>query len=279
MGVGRAGRMPTWADGRTPERLPRVVWQSPLVELEHHQALLHLPTIGRFFVPLDGLPTVERYAGADRSDVECVVEGPVRALQGLMGGHFALRGSAVLANGEAVVITGNSGVGKSALAAALMRSGASVLADGYVFVDAGCPPTLQVTRGRVDLWPDTVMALGLGSARGELVRAALGKRAFIGPSACNQSHVPVRSLVILTAAAAPTSSTPSTKARYLEVPAAVRALASLGYLRQAIAPLGASHDHFRWLASLVSLRPVDLCRPRGDMAQSLEALASAVQAG
>jgi serine kinase of HPr protein (carbohydrate metabolism regulator) len=53
-----------------------------------------------------------------------------------MGGHFALRGSAVLANGEALVITGNSGVGKSALAAALTRSGASVLADGYVFVDA-----------------------------------------------------------------------------------------------------------------------------------------------
>ena len=118
--------------------------------MELRQALVRLPTIGRFLVPVDGLPTVERHPGADSLDVECVIEGPVRAVQGLMGGHFALRGSAVLANGEALVITGISGVGKSALAAALMRSGASVLADGYVFVDAGTPPMLRVTRGRVD---------------------------------------------------------------------------------------------------------------------------------
>ena len=247
------------------------------MEVELRQALLCLPTIGRFLVPLDGLPTVERHAGADRADVECVVEGPVRALQGLMGGHFALRGSAVLANGEALVITGNSGVGKSALAAALTRSGASVLADGYVFVDAGTPPTLRVTRGRVDLWPDTVTALGLDSAGGELVRAALQKRAFAGPTPCTQPHVPVRGLVVLTTAPSLISPTPET--RYLELPKAMRTLASLGYLRQAIAPLGVIDDHFRWLASLVSLRPVELCRGGGDMAESLEGLALAVPAG
>jgi len=76
-----------------------------------------------------------------------------------------------------------------------------------------------------------------------------------------------------------TSPTPTAEARYLELPTAMRTLASLGYLRQAIAPLGVIDDHFRWLASLVSLRPVELCRGGGDMAESLEGLALAVQAG
>ncbi len=251
------------------------------MEVERRQALFRVPTIGRFLVPIEGPPTVERRAGADVLDVECVVEGPVRALQGLMGGHFALRGSAVLANDEALVITGNSGVGKSALAAALMRSGASVLADGYVFIDAGTPPTLRVTRGRLDLWPDTVTALGLDAADGEIVRAGLGKRAFAGGPPCPRDHVRVRSLVILSAVPSSTSTgpTPPAEARHLELPKAMRALASLGYLRQAIAPLGVGDDHFRWLASLVSLRPIELCRRGGAMAESLEGLARGVQAG
>jgi len=165
------------------------------------------------------------------------------------------------------------------LAATLARSGASVLADGYVFVDAGTPPTLRVTRGRVDLWPDTVTALGLDCADGELVRGALSKRAFAGPTPCTQHHVPVRSLFVITVAPSLTSPTPTAEARYLDLSTSMRTLASLGYLRQAIAPLGASDEHFRWLTSLVSLRPVELCRPGADMAESLQKLASAVEAG
>lgn len=272
----QAGEHATWTDGRAPERLPHALWRSPLVEIELGQALLRLPTIGRFLVPLDGLPTVERRAGVDRTEVKCFVEGPVRALQALLGGHFALRGSAVLVNGVALVITGDSGVGKSALAAALMQAGASVVADGYVLFDAYTQPILRVARDRVDLWPDTVKALGMDAAAGELVRAGLTKRAFASQPPPTGPQVPVDRLVVLSSGANGMGPSATAEARSLDLTTGMRTVASLGYLRQAIVPLGLSDNHFQWLTSLISLRPVEVRRPSGDISESLGALVRVV---
>jgi hypothetical protein len=60
--------------------------------------------------------------------------------------------------------------------------------------------------------------------------------------------------------------------RSIDLATALRTLASLGYLHQAVAALGASDNHFRWLTSLLSLRPMELCRRGEDIGQGLEAL-------
>ena len=61
---------------------------------------------------------------------------------------------AVLVDDGALLIAGDSGAGKSALVATLMRTGSPVVADGYIFVDAGAPPTVRVTSTKVGLPPD-----------------------------------------------------------------------------------------------------------------------------
>jgi hypothetical protein len=272
---GAAGQV-DWTDGTVPDRLPHAVWRSPLVELQRQQALLRFPTVGRFLVPTEGPPTVERQAGVGRADVDCFVNGPLRALQGLLGGQFALRGSAVVVEGEALLIAGCSGAGKSALAAALMRSGSPVVADGYVFVDAGARPTVRVTPTKLALWPDTVRALGMDSADGDLVRPGLAKRAFASPLPPIGPSIPVRKLVVLSIGTERGGQGPIVETRPLDLPAAIERTAALGYLGQAIKPLGLSGHHARWLMSLVSLQPVELSRRGGDMAESLTELARAV---
>jgi hypothetical protein len=237
--------------------------------------LLRLPSVGRFLATVDSLPTVERNPGVSNDEVDRFVQGPVRVLQALLDGHFALHGSAVLVDGNALVITGSSGVGKSALVATLMRSGLSVAADGYVIIDAGTPPTLRVSQGRVELWPDTVRALGMEGQGGALVRAGLEKRAFLGPPSPIGSRVPVNRLVVLCLPGQQGGAS-TAGASSLELGPAMRTLASLGYLRRAVAPLGLSDEHFRWLTSLVSLRPVEICRGGGTMVESLSELAHAV---
>ncbi len=184
-----------WADGPVPHRLPYAVWRSPLVEVQRQQGLLRVPTVARLLVPTDGAVTVERRAGVADAGLDCFVNGPVQALRGLLCGHFALRGSAVVLDDGALLIAGNSGAGKSALAATLMRTGSPVVADGYVFVDAGAPPTVRVSCTKVGLWPDTVTALGMDSADGQLVRTGLAKRAFASPVPPPRDNIPVCKLV------------------------------------------------------------------------------------
>jgi hypothetical protein len=264
-----------WTDGTVPERLSQAIWRSPLVEIERDRALLRFPTIGRLLVPIDAPPIVARETGAGSAQVEWLVNGPVRALQGLLGGHFALRGSAVLVDGEALLIAGSSGAGKSALAATLMRSGYAVLADGWIFVSPGAPPTVRVSGADLALWPDTVNALGMNGAEGEMVRTGLTKRTFAGPPPPAEHIVPVHSLVLLSIGAPGGGAGAIVERRSLEVPVAMRTIATLGYLSQAVAPLGLSVDHARWLMALVSLRPVELSRRGGGMAESLTTLAQA----
>ncbi len=60
----------------------------------------------------------------------------------------------MLVDDGALLIAGDSGAGKSALVATLMRTGSPVVADGYIFVDAGAPPTVRVTSTKVGLPPD-----------------------------------------------------------------------------------------------------------------------------
>ncbi len=271
-----AANGPPWTDGAVPDRLSQPVWRSPLVEMERHRALLRFPTIGRLLVTIDAPPIVARQAGVGSAQVGWLVNGPARALQGLLGGHFALRGSAVLVDGEALLIAGSSGAGKSALAATLMRSGSTVLADGWVFVSPGTPPAVRVSGGDLHLWPDTVKALGMDGADGEMVRTGLTKRTFAGPPPPAGPSVPVSRLVLLSIGAPRGGDGAVVGRRPLDVPVAMRTVASLGYLSRAVAPLGLSADHARWLMALVSLRPVELSRRGGGMTESLRALARAV---
>jgi hypothetical protein len=255
--------------------LAHTVWRSPLVEIERRRALLRVPTVGRFLASLDGLPTVQRLSGIDGTEAEYFASRPVPALQALLGGHFALRGSAVLVNDQALLVTGYSGVGKSALAAALTRSGTPVLADAYVFVDAGTPPTLRVTRTTLDLWPDTVEALGMDDTGGLPLRAGLAKRSYAGPPTRTGPTVPVGKVVIL-GVGSPRAAKTEVGAHNLHLPAAIELLTSLGYLSRAVDALGFNAEHFAWLTSLLSLRPVEIWRPGGNIAESLDALAREV---
>lgn len=264
-----------WADGTVPHCLPQPIWRSPLVEIERDRALMRFPTIGRLLVAHDSPPIVERAAGSGGVQVEWLVNGPAVGLQGLLRGHFALRGSAVMVDGEALLIAGPSGAGKSALAATLMRSGYAVLADGWVFVSPGTPPELLTSGPGVALWPDTVRALDMDEPEGEVVRPGLTKMTFAGPPSATGPSVPVRRLVLLSIGPPAGGKGAIVGQRALDMASAMRTIAVLGYLSQAVAPLGLSADHARWLMALLSLGPVELSRRGGGMAQSLTALAEA----
>ena len=92
-------------------------------------------------------------------------------------GHLMIHGSAVAAPGGAVVFVGETGLGKSTLAASFQRVGTGILSDDCMRLtidpDGGvsCVPTYRSLR----LWPDSADTL-MGAARSEPMSAGSAKR-------------------------------------------------------------------------------------------------------
>jgi hypothetical protein len=111
---------------------------------------------------------------------------------------FPLRASAVVFQGSALAICGRSPVGKSALAAALVRKGALLLSDDLCAVDtAQARPHLLGGCTQVRLAKDVLEYLEIDAAEQQPTRAGHNRFAIPLPSAAAQGW-PLRLLVHLT---------------------------------------------------------------------------------
>ena len=93
---------------------------------------------------------------------QCVV-GPGLGVVLHRRGRLVLHGSAVEVDGQAVVLLGRKGAGKSTTAAALLARGHRLLTDDLVAVDfVGDQPRCAPGPVQMKLWPASAEALGLG---------------------------------------------------------------------------------------------------------------------
>lgn len=94
---------------------------------------------------------------------QCVV-GPGLGVALHRRGRLVLHGSAVDVGGQAVVLLGQKGAGKSTTAAALLDRGHALLTDDLVTIVAGADGTAHCAPGptQMKLWPSSAEAFGLG---------------------------------------------------------------------------------------------------------------------
>lgn len=103
---------------------------------------------------------------AEWEEIEMALIGVVCAVLLARQGRTLLHGACVAWNGGAVAILGDSGRGKSTLAAAALHEGARLLSEDLVVLEAGADGVAaQPGYGRISLLPDAVAALGLELAR------------------------------------------------------------------------------------------------------------------
>lgn len=113
-----------------------------------------------------------------------------------MFGRLWLSASVVAINGRALLIPGGAAVGKSALAAALVATGAHLVSDhgAAVLVHADQPAAMTGTI-ELQLWPDVCAALELATRLGE-VRSGLGKWRIPSMPAAPDHCWPLAGLVV-----------------------------------------------------------------------------------
>jgi hypothetical protein len=134
--------------------------------------------------------------GIARGLVSILLGGTVLALVLSLGaGDCVLHASAVEVDGAAIAVVGQSGMGKSTLAALLCAAGANLLADDVLRIDVGAAPSCAqgATKLRLRSQAESLVALFDGRARTE--RTADGRIALSArPSPADQ--VPLAAIVV-----------------------------------------------------------------------------------
>jgi hypothetical protein len=147
------------------------------VEAKPGMLLLTMPRIGRF-VALQGQSVdVQLRSGAEPELVRLILAGTMRAALIHQRGELALEATAVVApSGACVALCGHSGLGKSTLAAALVRLGWKLLSDGVVRVTyEGGVARAWPGDGTMKLWRNACDLLGISTTGCRLVRKQIEK--------------------------------------------------------------------------------------------------------
>jgi hypothetical protein len=184
------------------ERPEKTVTRGPVWELDERRFLLRLPGIGRFLAT-DGLTLdMDPAPGTDRADALPFLLGTGFGALLMQRGGFVLHAAAVAEDGRAYAFCGNSGIGKSTLAAALCSAGCVFVNDDVcaIGVDATGRPVVWSDGRRLKLFDESIAYLDLTGRRRGTVRAGIGKH-YVEPPVPEKPERPEK---VMTEMAGPT---------------------------------------------------------------------------
>lgn len=115
----------------------------------------------------------------------------------ILFGAAATHGAAIAGPTGAVVLSGDTGAGKSTLSAACSAAGLDIFSDDIaLFYRTSVPMVAPATTG-VCLWPDSRAALGLDPRRCSAMPGYDGKVRFVSGLDCATDPVPLKAFVLL----------------------------------------------------------------------------------
>lgn len=125
--------------------------------------VLDIPSIATYTIADGRHIAVSPRGTAHASEVRLFLYGPVLSVLALQRNLLPLRAACIAANQTAIVIAGQSGVGKSTLAAGLAKRGYALLSDAVTLVrlDENARPSALPVFSEARLWRDSLSALGI----------------------------------------------------------------------------------------------------------------------
>lgn len=133
-------------DRAVPSHLPDRLYSDPIIQLARDAFLFTTPRGTRFhYVRGQGI-AVEQAASGSEEETDLFYNGTVYGGVAWLNGLVPLHASSVISKGKVIAFTGESGEGKSTLAAALAQHGFSHRSDDVLLVE----PLVDSIRA----WPD-----------------------------------------------------------------------------------------------------------------------------
>lgn len=146
-----------------PTNLEQITARGVLWQAAQRHFLLDVPEVARYLVEDGQRITIDEAAGVDAAATErnlCMA--PLAALL-YQRGMLAFHAAAVANEQGAILLAGDSGVGKSTLLMELLQRGWNLLADDLTAaeLDVGGLVTIRPTSCEIALWPDALEGLGI----------------------------------------------------------------------------------------------------------------------
>ena len=234
--------------------------------------LLHIEGVARYLVT-DGRDVLIEPLGGDADDVVTFfVDTPLTVLL-QQRGVVTLHAAAIATEAGAVLLLGRSGIGKSALAAALVERGSALLADDVTGVvpDAGGRPLALPAFPRQRLWAHTLDEMGWRSKVHAPLRCGMEKYWLRASRFC-PTPLPVCAAFVLGS-----HNLPDISLELASPGTAFRLLSKYTHRKRAMQGSGQRPAHFRVITKMARHVPVTrVTRPAHPFL--LEALADRVEA-
>jgi hypothetical protein len=145
--------------------LSRMTARGVLWQAAEGRFLLEVPSVARYLVEAGESITIDPVPGVDVFTIERFLRMAPMAAMLYQQGKIAFHASAIACKHGAILIAGDSGVGKSTLLMELLRRGWEMMADELVAVelDNHGHPIVYPTFAEIALRPDSMKKLGVYS--------------------------------------------------------------------------------------------------------------------
>ncbi len=167
----------------------------PFSQLAKNKLWLHIPEIAWFYITDGNRIIVEPESGADMQSVRLFLLGTCMGAVMHQRNRLVIHANAIRFGDGCVIFMGNSGNGKSTLAARFHQLGYEVLTDDLAVID----DDLNVLPGypQMKLWQDTADKLGIDTNKLKRIRLQIEKYAYpITDSFCKEP-LPVKAGYVL----------------------------------------------------------------------------------
>ncbi|AFZ15082.1 Hpr(Ser) kinase/phosphatase [Crinalium epipsammum PCC 9333] len=181
--------------------------QKTFYRLTAQEAYLFWDVVGGFLVRQGREIIIDPLSDVEEQLVRLPLLGAVLAVLLYQRKFLVLHSSAVEVNGSAIAFVGNSGWGKSTMAATMYARGHKTLADDVVAIDISDPKNPTVVPGfpQIKLWPEAVVAsLGENPETLPQINSQVEKRARHTRDRFAQTALPLKRVYVLGQSATPT---------------------------------------------------------------------------
>lgn len=227
--------------GRTPVNLANCQKKGVAYEVAKDEFLLDLKDIARFYVANGNSIMIEPSPKSEKRDIRLFLLGSCFSAILHQRKILALHASCIEHEGEAVLFTGISGVGKSTTANAFRLQGHKMLTDdvcpikiidGQPYAIPGYPQS--------KMWEDVLEKMEIDFEHLRHIRQGINKRAVPIKSEFVTTPLPIKAIYILQ-----THNKPELECLTIEDATKFRVIKNMTYRKYLVRDLGAQPHHFR----------------------------------
>ena len=160
-----------------PQAIENPVRKTPLTEVRPGYFLIKAPNVADYYITGGDSIVVNIKSFEDLAGVKTFLLGSALAGVLYQRALFPFHGSAVSINGKTIIICGNSGDGKSTLAAELNRRGHAFISDdiSVITISESGKPIVHPGYANIRLWEKSLGFLNVSSENLESVRKNINK--------------------------------------------------------------------------------------------------------